>query len=425
MRRQLGRLSSPQATIQRMRPLPLIIILLVLNHVAFSGSRIAVSLFALRHGASPFTVGSLMALYALLPALLSVSVGRWVDRAGLNRPMLLGSIGVCVGTLAPFIVPELGALYVTAVLVGLSFMLINVSAYHAVGEMSLPEDRTTNFSYVAMGFSTSAFVAPMLAGLGIDNLGFRTTFLMLALFTLLPIVALAAKLLPSVEPHHAQHPTPRGPVFDLLKKSPELRQLFIAMAILTVAWDIYNFAVPLYGAHIGLSASQIGIVMGAFAAATFTVRLAMPFIVQRLAPWPMLAAALLLSGLAYVAFPFTHSVGLLMAITFVLGLGLGTPQPMVLTLLHQAAPAGRAGEALGLRTTLINTSQTVMPLFFGALGAALGIAPLFWGMAVALLGGSAFARHVMRGRQAAQAPQSVTELSERAAPRESQAPHEP
>ena len=381
-----------------MRPLPLIIILLVLNHVAFSGSRIAVSLFALRHGASAFTVGSLMALYALLPALLSVAVGRWVDRSGLNRPMLLGSIGVCVGTLAPFVLPELAALYVTAVLVGMSFMLINVAAYHAVGEMSLPEDRTVNFSYVALGFSTSAFVAPMLTGLGIDNLGFRNTFLVLALFTVLPIAALAGKLLPGVEPHRTQDLTPRGPVFDLLK-DPELRHLFIAMAILTVAWDIYNFAVPLYGAHIGLSASKIGIVMGAFAAATFAVRLAMPFIVQHLQPWPMLAAALLLAGLAYVAIPFTHSVGLLMAITFVLGLGLGMPQPMVLTLLHQSAPAGRAGEALGLRTTLINTSQTVMPLFFGALGAALGIAPLFWGMAVVLLGGSVFARRVIRARQ--------------------------
>ena len=380
-----------------MRPLPLIIILLVLNHVAFNGSRIAVSLFALNQGASALTVGMLMALYALLPALLSVAAGRWIDRSSVNRPMLLGSVGVCVGTLAPFVLPQLAALYITAVLVGMSFMLINVAAYHAVGEMSLPEDRTVNFSYVALGFSTSAFVAPMLTGLGIDNLGFRSTFLVLALFTLLPIAALAARLLPSAAPHKGRDLAPKGPVFDLLKDA-EMRRLFIAMAILTVAWDIYNFAVPLYGTQIGLSASQIGIVMGAFAAATFAVRLAMPFIVQRLQPWGLLGSALLLAGLAYLAMPFTHSVGVLMAIAFVLGLGLGAPQPMVLTLLHQCAPAGRAGEALGLRTTLINTSQTVMPLLFGALGAALGIAPLFWGMAAALLGGSVFARR-MRAKQ--------------------------
>lgn len=374
-----------------MRPLPLIIILLVLNHVAFNGSRIAVSLFAIKQGASTLTVGSLMAVYALLPALLSVTAGRWIDRGGVNKPMLIGTIGVGLGTLAPSLLPGIGTLYFTAVLVGLAFMLINVSAYHAVGEMSAPEERTVNFSYVALGFSTSTFVAPMLTGISIDALGYRAAFLILALFTVLPLLALWARLLPEQPRPEKQELGARGHVFELLRER-EVRRLFIAMAILTVGWDIYNFAIPVYGAQIGLTPSQIGIVMGAFAAATFAVRLAMPFIAHRTEPWSLLTVSLLLSGIAYVAMPFTHSVGLLMAITFVLGLGLGAPQPTVLTLLHQSAPAGRAAEALGLRTTMINTSQTVMPLVFGAMGAALGVAPLFWGMAAMMLGGSAFAR---------------------------------
>lgn len=378
-----------------MRPLPLIIILLVLDHVAFNGSRIAVSLFAIQQHSSALTVGSLIAMYAVLPALLSVTAGRWIDRFGVNRPMLIGSIGICLGTLAPALFPQLAALYVTAVLVGVSFMLINLAAYHAVGQLSLAEDRTVNFSYVALGFSTSAFIGPMLTGVCIDNLGYRSTFVVLALFTVLPIAALHAKLMPHAAPPAAQDLGRKGRVFDLLK-DPALRRLFIAMAVLTVGWDVYNFAIPVYGTHIGLSASQIGIVMGAFAAATFTVRLAMPFIVRRLHPWALLSVSLLMAGLAFLAMPFTHSVGLLMLIAFLLGLGLGAPQPIVLTLLHQFAPPGRAGEALGLRTTLINASQTVMPLLFGAVGTAFGMTPLFWAMAACMLGSSVFARQVGR-----------------------------
>lgn len=376
-----------------MRPLPLIIVLLVLNHVAFNGSRIAVSLYAIHEGATTFAVGSLVALYALLPALSSVKAGRWIDRKGIHKPMLLGSAGIGIGTLVPFLVGQSWSLYITAVLVGLSFMLINVAAYHAVGELSAPEDRQANFSYVAIGFSTSGFVAPLLTGMTIESLGYRACFLILALFTVMPVLAMLARLLP--ESPHAEKPQTgeRGHVFELLR-DPELRRLFIAMAILTVGWDIYNFAIPVYGAQIGLRPAQIGIVMGSFAAATFAVRLAMPFIAHRVRPWGLLGAALLVSALAYVAIPFTQSVALLMALTFVLGLGLGAPQPTILTLLHQTAPQGRAAEALGLRTTLINGSQTVMPLVFGALGAALGVAPLFWGMAATmLLGASASRRH--------------------------------
>lgn len=378
-----------------MRPLPLIIILLVLNHIAFNGSRIAVSLNAIQLKSSAFTVGLLMALYALLPALLSVSAGRWIDRAGVNQPMLLGSIGVGVGVVMPFLLPGLAALYVTAFITGVSFMLINVAAYHAVGVTSAPEERAVNFSYVALGFSTSSFIGPMLAGVMIDQLGFRATFFVLAVFTVMPIVAFAAKLVPPIRGPHTATPTAPGPVLDLLREG-EMRRLFVAMTILTVSWDVYGFAIPIHGTRIGLSASEIGIVMGAFAVATFVVRLAMPFIVQRLKPWTMLSAALATAGVSFAMLPFTESVFVMMALMFLLGLGLGAPQPMVLTLLHESAPPGRAGEALGLRTTLINTSQTVMPLVFGAVGTAIGVAPLFGIAAVALFGGAAFAHRNRR-----------------------------
>ena len=381
-----------------MRPLPLIIILMVLDHVAFNGSRVAVSLSAINQQATPLTVGTLIALYALLPALLSVKAGRWIDRIGVNKPLLIGSVGVGCGTVMPFIFPTLTALYATSIITGVSFMLINVSAYHAVGEMSAPEERPVNFSYVALGFSTSAFIAPMLTGVTIDQLGYRSTFFILSLFTVLPIIALSANLLPTPKIHASREAMAKGDVMDLLRDA-DLRRLFIAMAILTVAWDIYGFAIPIHGSHIGLTASQIGIVMGAFAAATFTVRLAMPFIANRVKPWSLLAASLVISSVSFVAIPFTDSVGLLMAIMFLMGLGLGAPQPMVLTLLHQSAPVGRAGEALGLRTTLINTSQTVMPLVFGAVGATLGMTPLFWTMALTLIGGSIFARQVRHRRR--------------------------
>lgn len=378
-----------------MRPLPLIIILLVLDHVAFNGSRIAVSLNAIHLQSSAFTVGSLVALYALLPALLSVTAGRWIDRVGVNVPMLWGSLGVGIGVVLPFILPGLPALYLTSFITGVSFMLINVAAYHAVGVLSTPEDRAVNFSYVALGFSTSSFIGPLLAGIAIDQLGYRATFFILASFTILPIAALAAKLVPLVRGHAPPVGAKQGPVLELLRE-PDMRHLFIAMAILTVAWDVYGFAIPIHGTRIGLSASEIGIVMGTFAVATFVVRLAMPFIVHRFRPWTMLAMSLATAGLSFALLPFTESVFVMMALMFLLGLGLGAPQPMILTILHESSPAGRGGEALGLRTTLINSSQTVMPLVFGALGTAIGVTPLFWMVSVALFGGAAFAQRLRR-----------------------------
>ena len=382
-------------TATTIRPLHLIIVMMVLDHIAFNGSRISVTLYAIFLGESAFTVGTLLALYALLPALFSVPAGRWIDRIGIVRPLQVGSLGIGIGAMLPYLWPVLPVLYAACVIVGLAFMLVNVAAYHAVGELSPPEDRAVNFSYVALGFSTSLFIAPLLSGVSIDSIGHRATFALLAAFTLLPIVVLSLNLLPIPAPTLKPVGNNDGHVLDLLRDA-HLRRLYIVMAVLTVAWDVYSFAIPVYGTTVGLSASEIGLVMASFAAATFVVRLAMPFFVQTVRPWTLLMGALLVAGLSFFLLPFASSVAPMMGLMFLLGLGLGSPQPMILTLLHESAPAGRAAEALGLRTTLINGSQTIMPLIFGGVGATLGMMPVFWTMSAALVFGSVYAQRARR-----------------------------
>ena len=71
-----------------------------------------------------------------------------------------------------------------------------------------------------------------------------------------------------------------------------------------------------------------------------------------------------------------------------LGLGLGAIQPAVMSTMHALAPVGRQGEALGLRSTVIHFSTLVMPMAFGAVGAAVGVGPVFWLTGVALSAGA-------------------------------------
>jgi hypothetical protein len=70
-----------------------------------------------------------------------------------------------------------------------------------------------------------------------------------------------------------------------------------------------------------------------------------------------------------------------------------------MSLLHDRAPHGRVGEALGLRTTIMNSSHVVLPLVIGAFGSVLGTAAGFWLMAAGLSGGAWNARQRMRVEQ--------------------------
>jgi len=370
-----------------LKPLVFFVLLTVLSHVGFVGSRITVSLSAISQGASPLTIGVLMALYALIPMLLAVHAGRLVDRVGAFRPIAISGALVAAGIVLPCIFPGMAALYASSTLAGTAFMMQHIALNNVIGNIGPASDRPVNFSWFALGYSVSGFIGPLLAGFAIDLGGHGAAFLLLALPPALGTTLLLWKRGVPERPPVARDEAAQHRVTDLLR-NPRLLPVFLFSGLLASGWDMYTFVIPIYATRIGLSPSTIGIIMSSFALATFVVRLAMPSLARRLSEWTVVCTALLIAGTAYSLFPLVTQVPLLIALSFLLGLGLGCAQPMIMAALYAASPPGRQGEVVGMRTTMINASQTFMPLAFGAVGTALGMAPILWTMAVALLAGS-------------------------------------
>ena len=373
-----------------------LVALTILAHTAFNGSRMLVSLYALQLHASAFTVGTLMSSFALLPMLLAVSAGRFIDRSGARWPLFVASLMVASGALLPYFWPRLWTLYAASTMIGTGFMMFHVAVNQVVGAIGRAEERTANFSWLALGFSVSSSLGPLVTGFAIDAIGYLPTFLLLFLFPLTPLVVtwLNRPALPQAKERKTD--TGASRLMDLLHNRP-LRRVFIASGLLNMAWDLYTFVMPLYGSRIGLSASTIGSIMGSFAISIFAVRLLLPLLIRRVRPWQIIGAALLISAAVYCVFPLFASVPLLVMLSCALGIGLGCSQPMVMALLYNTSPPGRQGEAAGVGTTIMNASSTALPLASGALGAAVGMGPVFWSMA-ALLGAGAYAVNRPRAR---------------------------
>jgi MFS family permease len=366
------------------------ILLNALGHLAFVGARMTTALFALELGGSELTVGILMALFALLPMLLSVSAGRFIDRVGPRLPLIASFLALALATALAFAQPKLATLYVSCTLAGTAFMFIHIAMNSVFGAHGTPEQRAVNFSWLALGFSISNSLGPLVAGFAIDHFGHARALLALAVFPLAGALLVWGRKRPLPRPEFLGKVKRTG-VLDLLRIAP-MRRTFIVSVLLAMGWDLYTFLTPIYGARLGLAASTIGLIMSTFAAATFAVRLLMPVLVRRLNQWSVMGFALALAGASYLVFPLVASVPLLMALSFVLGIGLGCAQPVIMSLLYESAPPGRQGEAVGLRTSLLNGSHTLIPLASGALSAAAGMAPVFWLLASFLLGGAWFAR---------------------------------
>ncbi len=102
--------------------------------------------------------------------------------------------------------------------------------------------------------------------------------------------------------------------------------------------------------------------------------------------WAVIGVAMLTIGVAYGLFALSSHIAALLVLAFILGLGLGATQPIVMSLLHTTAPDDRSGEAVGIRTTIMNASQTSLPLAIGLLSRAAGGARIFLFFAVLVTG---------------------------------------
>jgi predicted MFS family arabinose efflux permease len=367
-------------------PLALLVFTTVLAHVAFNGSRLTISLTALGLGASALTVGVIMSLFAALPMLLGIYSGRLVDRIGVRLPMITAVSLLVASVLVPGLAAGLPPLFFAAAGAGSGFMMLHICVQHWVGQTSTPANRKDNFGWLALGFSISNFVGPTFAGFSIDAWGYQRTFLLLSLSALCALGLLITQRKRLSHTPHARRSGKDRSAVELLR-NPELRRVFIVTGLLASAWDLFVFVMPIYGTAIGLNASTIGLILGSFAAATFVVRLALPWLQRHVREWPLITTTFAIACVAYALFPTVQTVPLLSAIAFILGLGLGATQPSIMSLIYATAPSGRAGEAVGVRTVVLNASHTVLPLAFGGLGAALGMTPVFLSMSVALAGG--------------------------------------
>lgn len=347
-----------------------------LLHCGFGGGRVVVSLFALDRGASAATVGMLMSLIALFPALLSVPFGRLTDRVGVRGPMLAGCAGVTTGLLLCTLFPRLETLFVAVMLLGTSFTCYHVAVTNLAGALGGAQDRTRNYSVLSLGFAAATFLGPLIAGFAIDGIGHRYTFLVLAAWAASPLIVMLARprLIPKLQTRQGEQK--HGGVLDLLR-IPRLRNVFIAGGVLSSGWDLYQFLLPIYAHSIGLSASVIGMVLSSFALAIFAVRVAIPALARRHGEAKVITAAIFVCAFAFAVFPFCQNAWLLALASIVLGLGVAVGQPLTLTLIYNFSPAGRQGEATGLRFSVNHVTHATVPLFFGSMGTAMGFTPIF------------------------------------------------
>lgn len=367
-------------------------------HAAMTGLRMAAPLDALARGASPWTVGVLLALFAAAPVLLAMPAGRLADRWGFHRPMQLAGALCGAGLLlAAASAPLQG--WPAALLLGAGALAtgaganIGLIAVQRTGGLTArdPVERVRVFSWLGLAPSLANVVGPVAVGLLIDAAGFGVAY---AALLVLPLASwLAARAVPAAAAPGAPRGSSGSPLRELFAL-PGMKRLLAVNWLLSMCWDVHGFAVPILGHERGFSATTIGLVLGSFTLSVTGVRVLIPLLARHLQPARVVVGAMLGTAAIFAVYPLAAQPWLMGLCAVALGVTLGCVQPMLMTVLHHLTPEDRHGQALAFRSMTINGSSTVMPLVFGAAGAAVGAAAMFWAVGLMVGAGALLARRL-------------------------------
>lgn len=357
-------------------------------HASMAGMRMAAPLWALQQGYGPLAVGFLLALFSLSQVFLALPAGRYADRHGLLRPVALGISASMPGGGLAAVLPSFATLCFSALLMGAATGAASIALQRHVGRAAHgAQELRRVFSWLSIGPAVSNFLGPVCVGLLIDHAGvwlggraadangFLVAFALTALAPALAWLCVRGVADMPAAPGDAGAAAPS--VWPLLRE-PLMRRLLLVNWLLSSCWDVHTFVVPVLGHERGFSASVIGTILGGFAVAAASVRLLMPLLAAHLREWAVVTGAMVATAVLFALYPFMPGAWSMGLCSVLLGLALGTVQPMLMSTLHQITPHALHGQAIALRLMSINLSSVLMPLLFGTAGVVVGVSVVFW-----------------------------------------------
>ncbi|MEX0952734.1 MAG: MFS transporter [Nitriliruptoraceae bacterium] len=364
-----------------------------------NGMRPMVSYRALELGASPMELGIVVAGFSALSFAFAVPLGRWVDRWGEPKFLVLGSFAVGFAALVMVPVANIWLLALIYALLGLGQVTATVGVQTLTANGGRPAQRDGRYGAISISTSASHMVGPPLAGLVFTMSGgsLDTVFLAAAGFVLLAILAgVSLWMWPPTDHARIRHPErSEGPRLGMpaavatVFRQPTVPHALVVSIAVVASMDLVTAYLPAYGEANGISVQAVGLLLGLRAGATTATRVVILPLVRRFGRRTLLFVGMVAAMLSMLMVPFTATPTLLAVFMAIMGLGLGFGQPLTLAWIAERMPSELRGTAVGVRVTGNRLSQLVVPIVAGAVAGATGIGAVFVVTGVLLGVGSA------------------------------------
>ena len=342
-------------------------------------------LYLRKHGAPLALVGATMAAFFLAAVFVQYPIGRLSDRLG-RRPIQLGGLltYAAASVAFAFIGTPIAALFVRA-LQGVGAGVVDVANNATVGEVVPRPMQGRAYGAVFGSRTVGLAIGPLFGGFA-GLAGMRWLFVGAALASLLACVPILL-VVPKGRSRRPQVPAPHV----VLWRDRGVLGVVTGYAATGVMIGVYEVCWSLLLHLRGASAWQIGLSWTVFAIPFAAMSLPWGWLVDHLDRRYLAAGATLVSAGFASAYPFLHSVWLLVGLGSVEAASVAVAGPALAAQLAHSVPSRQLGRAQGAASTAQTGATAIAALGGGALFALRPWLPFVGGstaivVLVALLG---------------------------------------
>lgn len=339
---------------------------------------LVIPLFSLDLGASAGVAALVFSLRGLGNMAMDVPAGYAAARLGDKTTMLLG-VGVMAATgLLASQATSATQLAVAAFLFGGAMATWLLARLTHISEAVPSHHRGKAISTMAGLQRFGNLIGPVVSGIVATQFGFEYVFLGVAGIAMFAMVLVVFFVPENKKASHEESP-------GLLRMVPHIlgrhKRVFatagVAILFLTVLRAGRQLLIPLWGESLGLTASDIGLIVGCAAAIDMTMFPVAGYIMDNFGRRHVAVLCLGVLSLGLLAFPFTTSFFTLMGAAMLTGMGNGLGSGINMTLGADFAPPNERGEFLGVWRLMGDSGSFAGPMMIGYITTTVSLASTF------------------------------------------------
>jgi MFS transporter, DHA1 family, multidrug resistance protein len=345
-------------------------------------------LYAKSFSANGVAIGLVFAAFSLSRSVLGPLVGRFSDRVGRKRILVVGLAGYAAISVLYAIAGSLWQLGLFRLLQGIASVMVTPIAQAYVGDITPPgrEGRNMNLFYSSMFLGMA--LGPMLGGQLTALWSYHVAFYAMSALSVMALVLVGATV-PS-RPRDRDVPEPKAPTVPLSKvmRNDGVKAIAIYVATRGFWRQGFNTFYPIFAvAASGLSTASIGTILSVYMLGGGLLQIPFGYLADRYAKLPQIVLGSTLAPLLLLIVPFSHSVWTVAITMFVIGVLSALSRASVVAIRTQIGRTHGMGTLAGLQGGAFAAGQMLGPLVSGVIADTFGVAAVFpLGSAVGLIG---------------------------------------